>query len=331
MRVSESTSTEHFTLMRRIFKLGYLGFVAGVVSACALPDEIVNTTAIPTAGVRFINAVPDTGMMDFGFVDKVENSRHFQIAFRNTPVIAPTTAVGVPASTTVQFKAAEAGSRRYVVFMDGTTGAVASDSVIGATVTLEAGKNYTFLLWGCANPTGPGRAACATNPLAMNFFEDNVAAPSAGNVAVRIINASFASIDASQYTDGTAAPTVAEATWTNIGPLTVGPYITRPSGIVWFRVTSPTGAVTHATVAAQGTVLHRRGLVGAAEILLPPGPFDAVPGTNIAGSAVTGIVFPASIAGTGAPQGTGSTSIPSWTGLAISYMWDRRPPRTPGV
>jgi len=315
--------------MRRIFKLGYLGFVAGVVSACALPDEIVNTTAIPTAGIRFINAVPDTGIMDFGFVDKVENSRHFQIAFRNTPVVAPTTSVGVPASTTVQFKAAEAGSRRYVVFMDGTTSAVASDSVIGATVTLTAGKNYTFLLWGCANPTQAARVAAGCVPMAMNFFEDAVAAPvGVGKTSIRIINATFAAIDASQYTDGAAAPTVPEATWTAIPAMTVGPYITRDTATVWYRVTA---AGAHAVVAAQGVALHRRALLGAQEILLPPGPFDAVPGTKVAGSAVTGIVFPPSVAGTGAPQGAGSTSTPAWTASALSFVWDRRPPRTNGV
>ena len=95
--------------MRRISRLSVLCLAAGVVSACALPDEIVATTAIPTAGVRFINAVPDTGIMDFGFYDIVENSRHFQIAFRNAPVVAPTGVNGVPASTTVQYKPAQAG------------------------------------------------------------------------------------------------------------------------------------------------------------------------------------------------------------------------------
>ena len=54
--------------MRRIYQLCTLGVAAGVMGACA-PDQVVTTPVVPTAGVRFINAVPDTGAMDFRFVD----------------------------------------------------------------------------------------------------------------------------------------------------------------------------------------------------------------------------------------------------------------------
>ena len=62
--------------MRRILQLSTLCLAAGVVSACK-PEEVVTTPKQPTAGVRFINAVPDTGAtfgLDFRFVDVVENS-----------------------------------------------------------------------------------------------------------------------------------------------------------------------------------------------------------------------------------------------------------------
>ena len=61
--------------MRRIFKLSVLCLAAGVVNACSTPEQITATENIPTAGVRFINAVPDTNAMDFRFIDIVENHR----------------------------------------------------------------------------------------------------------------------------------------------------------------------------------------------------------------------------------------------------------------
>ncbi len=47
---------------------------------------------------------------------------------------------------------------------------------------------------------------------------------------------------------------------------------------------------------------------------------SSVPGTTVAGSAVTLIVFPRSTAGSKAPQ-TAAFQIP-----AGSFVWDRRPP-----
>ena len=71
--------------MRRILQLSVLVLAAGA-GACGTPEKIIKTEDIPTAGVRFINAVPDTGAMDFRFVDIVESNAHFNIAFRNNPV-----------------------------------------------------------------------------------------------------------------------------------------------------------------------------------------------------------------------------------------------------
>ena len=62
--------------MRRSYKLSVLCLVLGAASACSTPDKIVATEDIPTAGVRFINAVPDTNAMDFRFVDIVESNAH---------------------------------------------------------------------------------------------------------------------------------------------------------------------------------------------------------------------------------------------------------------
>lgn len=314
--------------MRRIFNFSMLCLAAAGVSACS-PEEVVETQAIPTAGVRFINAVADTGAMDFRFVDFVESNPHWGVAFRSSPLMSPSGANGVPASTLVQYKGARAGGagcasatscqRRFRIFMNGTTADVASTVVKDTTVTLEAGKNYTAILWGYANPTGPNRPAGAL-AMRLTVFEETVADPGT-QVALRVINAHNAAIDVRYYpTTGTAPGTVLAL---NVPPLTImSTHVTTAPTQLRYNVRPAGGATLFA---------DRIALIGAAAVVGPPGPFEALPGTTVAGSAVTGIVFPPSVTGSGAPQGTGTATIPSWTAPAITYVWDRRPPRTPGT
>src|ERR1041385_3116849 len=97
--------------MRRILQLSMLCLAAGVASACK-PSEVETVDIGPQAGVRFINAVPDTGAafgLDFRFVDLVENSAAFRITYRNNPQSSG----GVTASALIQYKAAAAGSRHF--------------------------------------------------------------------------------------------------------------------------------------------------------------------------------------------------------------------------
>ena len=72
-----------WSVMRRIFGISMLCLAAGVVNACKPESEII-TEDIPTAGVRFVNAVPDTGGMDFRPVDIVENTTFYNVAFKGT-------------------------------------------------------------------------------------------------------------------------------------------------------------------------------------------------------------------------------------------------------
>ena len=302
--------------MRRYSNFLILGATIAALAGCR-PDEVIETEAIPTAGVRFIHAVPDTASMDMRWIDIVENNAHFNIAYRNNVVISPTGATGVPASTFITFKGTRAGSRQFRIFMNGncTTTACnqsyASTVVKDTTVQLAELVNYTALLWGYANPAGPNRPAGAP-AMRLTFFEENVADPGAGQVALRVINATASAIDVRVYADGGTLP--AAATWASVPALSASTYITVAEGQYWYNV-QPAGG---------GTALFadRRALVGADAVTGPPGPFDAQPGTTVAGSAVTAIVFPRSVSGSQAPNVT----TPS-----ISFMWDRRPPRPAGI
>jgi hypothetical protein len=282
--------------MRRISQLSALCLAAGALSACS-QDQVVQTENIPTAGVRFINAVPDTGGsagLDMRFVDIVENSAQFKIPFRNNIV----TSAGVPASTQVEYKATQAGQRHFRIFLSDTLQAVAEVVLKDTTVTIEAGKNYTALLWGNARGGAPA--------MRLTFTEDTP--PDPGNqVALRVINATGAPIDARQYLATGSVP--ASATWANVAPLSATSYVNVAPGQYKFNV-QPAGGGT--ALFADATALP--GQAATVDI-------EGTPGTTQAGSAVTAIIFPASVTGSKAPQATAFRSP------AISFIWDRRPPR----
>ncbi|MDQ3949276.1 MAG: DUF4397 domain-containing protein, partial [Gemmatimonadota bacterium] len=233
--------------MRCIFQLSMLWAAVGVVSACS-PEQVIETDEIPSAGVRFINAVPDTGAMDFRFVDIPENSAHWNISFRNTPA----TTSCVTASTQVQYKPARAGQRQLRIFMSGTTAAVASTVVKDTSVNLEAGKNYTALLW--------GNARGGATPMRLSFFEE--VPPDPGNqVALRAINATGNAIDVSYYPTTDAPPGTAIAS--GLGPLSISNYVTAAPARIRYYVQPAGGGIPVADALA---------LPGDTALTGPPGP-----------------------------------------------------------
>src|SRR5688500_7817071 len=218
--------------MRRVLHLTMICAVAGVASACS-PDKVIKTEDIPTAGVRFINAVPDTGAsfgLDFRFVDLPESNAHFRVTFRNTP----TTSAGVTGSSQIQFKNARAGSRRFRIFLDDTLQSVAQTVLKDSTVNLEAGKNYTMLLWGRARSTGADR-------MRLTVIEETVADPGA-NVALRVINTTGAAVDVRQYLATGTVP--AAPTWANVGAYSISTYVTAAPNQIRFNVQPAGGGTT---------------------------------------------------------------------------------------
>lgn len=284
--------------MRRFTQLSALCLAAAASSACN-PDQVVETENVPTAGVRFINAVPDTagsGGLDFRFVDIAENSSHFRVPFRNNVV----TTGGVPASTMIQYKNTRAGSRHLRIFLSDTSPAVAQTVLKDTTVTIEAGKRYSAILWGNARPG-------SSPAMRFTFIEDAPADPGA-NIALRVINTTGSPVDVRQYISDGSAP--AAATWANVGALSVSSYITTAPGQIRFNV-QPAGGGT----SLFSDPLALRGAAATVDI-------EALPGTTIPSSAVTAIIWPRSVAGSKTPQ-SAAFGVP-----AVSFAWDRRPNRT---
>lgn len=285
--------------MRPILRLSVCGF-AMMLAACD-PEQVVETPDIPTAGIRFLNAVPDTGAMDFRFVDMPENSSHFAAAFRST--------------ADFYYKPAQAGQRHLRVFRSSTDQAVASIVVKDTVLTLQDGVLYTVMLWGFARPgSDPG--------LRLTVIEDT--APDPGSeVALRVINACLPGVcgaaadgvlDVYQYPRGTSSGSSCPGggtvpgtpSWSAVSALSVSSYVLAPPGVICFRAT-PSGAAS--------VVADLRALLGSAATVDQ----EAIPGTTIAGSAVTAFILPRAVAGSEA----GTVSTPT-----IIFNWDRRPSRT---
>ncbi len=282
--------------MRRIYQLSMLCLAAGVVNACS-PQQNFTSEDIPTAGVRFLNLVPDTGAVDMRPVDIVENSSFYAVGFRSTSLAF--------------YKNARAGQRRFRVFMSVSAFstlpaeqqiAIASTVLKDTTVTLEAGHRYTFLLWGFAR-TG------STPGLKLTVFDDNPADPGA-QVALRLVNAGagLGAIDGRQYPSTGTPP--AGATWGAVPELTASAYVSAPTGAIKYNVTPAGGGTALFTDATA--------IAGAAATV----DLDPLPGTTVAGSAVSGFVVPRSVTPSGAVQ---------ITTPGIIFLWDRRPPRPPGI
>jgi hypothetical protein len=294
--------------MQRIVQLSVLCLAAGLVSACS-PDQVITTDPIPTAGVRFINAVPDSSGafgMDFRFIDIVESNAQFRITFRNNPPSS-----GIQVSTSIEYKNARAGARHFRIFLDDTLQAVASTVIKDSTLTLEANHNYGVILMGAARSSG-------TDKMRILVIDETVADPGQ-QVALRVINATSAPIDGRLYAQGGTAP--ASATWASVPAYSASAYTTAAVGALMYNVRSAGGAANLFAdlQAPPGTA--------ASSSAGPAGKLDtdAIPGTTVAGSAVTMIVFPASTVGARTPQTTAFLSP------AGTFMWDRRPPRAPGT
>jgi hypothetical protein len=302
--------------MQRFVKLSLLGLAAGM-SACSTPDLVHPTEVLPYAGVRFINAVPDSAGafgLDFRFIDLLESNAHFRITFRNAPntANAPTTEV----STAIQYKGAREGHRLFRVFLDDTLQSAASTTLVDAAMDIVKGHNYTAMLWGYGRRAATvAEAGSGGDRMAFAFWEEDVTAPAAGKVKLRVVNATNGALDVWAFPTGGTIP--AQATWPAVPAYSRSTYVEVDSGSYTYRVRT----------AGSGTNLFsdRTALLGSVPSCSGSAcqtgefpDFEAAPGTRAAGSAISGFVFPATIT----PSPAALFANPG-----ITFAWDKRPPR----
>jgi uncharacterized protein DUF4397 len=266
------------------------GCVAAALTACGGGSDVTVVSPDPAALVRFINAVPDTGSMDFRFVDAVE---------------------GVPSTPFVNLKFRDGFDRAYQrvnvgthhirVFMGsanvGPSGSTNDPSVVSTvmadtTFTFDLGVHYTFVFYGSA------RAAAQK----FLILTDNLAAPPSGNFSVRAVNVNGAAQDVYVNSSTTALTTVAGApTFANVAPLASTAYTN-------FALAGASGnyAVSSAntgTTTPVGSVLMPVGTAAVAEVSGVSPALAATAGSRI-GGVFTAYIFPASTAGSKAASFT---------------------------
>jgi len=260
------------------FRFTVYAVLGGCAAACH-PDAVTNSPVIPKAGVHYVNAVPDTGAMDFVVVDIVSNGSLFSLPFRGMNPYA---------------RGIESGSRSIRVFMDGTTPGVASTVMFDQTSSFTTDGEYTFLTYGYAR-TGqtPAKKILVTT-----------AAPPAvttGFVHLRVIQlASTLSPLATTPLDAwitarggaplSGSPTIANVAFEDVTAYAAVPVRTYRMAFTAAGTTSPVLFQSNLPVgvppdtSAQGATIT-----------------NPIAGTAYAGSAITAIVVPQSVSGSKAP------------------------------
>ncbi len=260
-----------------------LGAAVGALAACSSDNTAPKlVTPGPHALIHIINAVPDTGALDFRFMDTVDGVPN--VEFVNLPFRG---------GTNVGYQSVSPGSHKLRVFMDASnlnSAGLTNDPAIVSTVlgdttfTFVDGTHYTFIFYGSARAK------------AQKFLILNDAFTIPTGISVRAVNMNTAAADF-YLASGTATATTVTGTPTfaALAPATASAYTA-------FAVASATSGYTLTATNAGTTTpvwsaLMNPGSAAVAEVAGVSGALSALPGSRIAGSIFTGVLFPASTAG----------------------------------
>lgn len=274
----------------RVTRIGLALVGALMAVGCSKDDGPFFAPQVPLAYTRFINAIPDTGSVDFRFVDLIEYSPFaLQLAFRGfTP-----------------YQGTATGARHLKVFTNPGGSSILIPHVTGVvldeTPTFEAGKYYTLVAVGYARTTGTPRVK-------LQVYEDPIPDPGS-NVAFRVVNLATGLGSLNVGVTAASADPIPTPTFSNLAYLAASAYATRATGNAWFRVQETTSATE--IVSGNG----RQAPVGAAGD--PLNNLTTIGGSSQAGSVVTAWVFPRTVAGSTAPQ--------TLTTPAIVFTVDKHP------
>lgn len=246
----------------RLSRFGLLCAAITAIVGCS-SEDITNSALPPLAGVRYINALADTGLVDIRMVDQVEwsataNALNFRQGIEHQPT--------------------EAKARHIRVFSFASTNVGVVQQVLeDTTITFAANTKATLLLTGSAR----------SGTVRFVVIDDAPADPGAGQIAVRAVNASTGAIDAYVVT-APADPITGTPTAANVAVNTASPYLVRALGNVALRVTDPGSTTANASAA---------GPLGSTNPTGPAGSFFPSAGVNNAGSAFSVYYFPRGVAG----------------------------------
>jgi hypothetical protein len=251
--------------LRRILALGV---IALAVTACDDDDPTAFSQG-PRAFVRVINIMPDSGAIDFRYIDQVENTTGYGLAFGRAS----------------QYDNVAAGTRQIRVFRTSTNQAIATQVVVEGQQTFEAGKFYTILL-------GGRREGNAGTMTLVNDDTTAIAARAANKFALRAYNVSGSAKDVYYRYGASTVALPGTALATNLANGAASPWVSiDTASAIRLSVHTP-GVTATALTDAQITV----GAPGTTTI-------NPVAGTRGVGSALTAVILPPANTGT---AGTGA-------------------------
>ncbi len=277
----------------------WMAFLLGAaVAACQKDTAGVYNPPPPLAGLRYYDAVPDTGYMDFRVVDVVTyapNAVRARFRTGGDPM-------GVSNGTnSPPYLPVLAGTRHIRVFLDSAitgnaSNTLATDTIVmfDTTFNFLANTNYTFYLYGSAR----------TPPLKALITADSVPTIASGQIAVRVLNlapslagnpagSAATAVDAQVGTTNSAVP-VPLAVAANLGYKGLSTYTqmaVNDTSAPYRLAATATGSTSPILFQA----VMPTGVVGTASV-------NPIAGTLVAGTAITALIVPQSVSGSGAPQ-----------------------------
>ena len=276
----------------RVRRILLPAFVVLAVWACD-DDSVTNSTPGPAALVRFINAVVDTGTVDFRFVDKVENLPTFLgVAFRGTSGV---------------YQRVDPGTRPVRIFVSSSNVTDAAIRLVDTTITLAADRRYTLVYAGRARGNQDALVVIEEPSLALPT-------PAVGSIAVRALHAAvgMGSVDVHIAPANRAADTA-------LGPDPIATAVARITDVAYLEQTLHVTVVKRDTAAAS-LPLYQFGITPASSGTLtfrarPNSPGAASdrptvgpqPGVQIGGSVLTGLVVAGATPGSRAATSTNQT------------------------
>ena len=261
----------------------------GMIAACSKDTGPTVNTLGPRARVRVINAVPDTGAMDYRFVDSVEAPIELGLVFRSASGYQP-------------FKA---GARKFRAFAASQTPSIVFGApIIDQTVTLLPDVYYTLIHVGLANTAGGTGDS-------IIVIRDSI--PTLGVLGTGIGVRGVHAIPGTGAVDVFTTRTVAAALPAT--PAFAG--LTYGRTTPYIRLATPDSVAARISVvgAAPAVVLSSLAMVGQAGTTQ----LNPIGGSRIAGTSLSAVAFPA---GLGA-RATGTATTPS-----VVWFVDGDPPET---
>ena len=280
-------------------RIGLTCVVSVALVACSDVKQGVLQPIPPLAGLRYVNLVNDTSAVDFRIINFIGDAPSAGAATFRTGG-AP---YGISTNYLPPHWPVEAGREVHIrVFMNGFDPEVVSQVVFDTTCTFAENVNYTFFLYGNA------RGAAAHSKVTADTL------PAPAGVAFRVINLGGTTVGAADVdvvAQSAVAPLTGTASFPNVAVGAVTAYTN-------FAVSTTLKATATAPATRTPFLFSANAPAGVrGDTLVNP-----VAGTNVAGTAISAVIVPRSVAGSTAPQTT------AFLTPTIIFMIDRKPALT---